>query len=178
MSKHKKEKDKNGEQAAYEFLRDLSMLSSEEEGKRELSLINQSNQMQTSFSFATAVIYVLLPVFIEHTAASRRYIFIAYAVVSAVLVASFVLAMLAQWRYKYETYASTYALRDHLKPYMSNLTGVGVKEGLWVDLVGKVQDAKTKLNHKRAKLISASMHCFFCALGLTLALVLIGAFVY
>lgn len=151
----------------YRYIKELSALKYESEEKREQNLIQQSSQMQTVFSFMTAAIFMAVPICIEYRGTlSLEFFLVSISIIVAFLIASLILASLAQWRWKTETFPDVIQIRDSVidNPEWQKLTVEYNQISQWVDLIAKVQKEKAKLNGRRVWLIMASMICFYCSI--------------
>ena len=85
----------------YRYIKELSKLKYEQEIRREQSLIQQASQMQTVFSFMTAAIFMAVSICVENRGKlSLDFFLFCTSVIIIFLIASLVLASLAQWRWK------------------------------------------------------------------------------
>lgn len=137
-------------------------------GKREQNLIQQSSQMQTAFSFMTAAVFAATAICIEYRGKlTLNFFLIAVSVVAFLLIVSLLLASLAQWRWKTEAFPDILDMKDTVvnDPEWEKLTIKYHQINQWIDLVGKVQKKKAKINDRRVKLIMASMICFYLSIG-------------
>ena len=156
-------------------IKELSKLKYESEGKREQSLISQSSQMQTAFSFVSVAILMLLPICLENRGNISANFFIwATSSVLLLLFTSLGLASIAQWRWKAKTFMD---ISDIYKFFESEYEGAeseAQRLKQWVIMVGEVQKSTSDINEKRVKLIMASMICFYASLALMLIWVIAG----
>ena len=92
---------------------------------------------------------------------------IAVSVVTFLLIVSLLLASIAQWRWKTEAFPDILDIKDTVvnDPEWEKLTIKYHQINQWIDLVGKVQKKKAKINDRRVKLIMASMICFYLSIG-------------
>lgn len=151
----------------FRHIKELSELKYEAEEKREQNLIQQSSQMQTVFSFMTAAIFMAVPICIEHRGnLSLEFFLVSVSVIVVFLIASLTLASLAQWRWKTETFPDVKKIKDSVinNPEWKKLTVEYNQIDQLVDIIGKVQEKKAKLNDRRVRLIMASMICFYCSI--------------
>lgn len=151
----------------YRHIKELSALKYEAEEKREKNLIQQSSQMQTVFSFMTAAIFMAVPICIENRGPlSLNFFLVSISIIVLFLIASLVLASLAQWRWKTETFPDVFQIKDAIlnSPDWKKITVESYQIDQWVDLIGKVQSKKAKINDRRVHLIMASMICFYCSI--------------
>lgn len=151
----------------YLHIKELSKLKYESEEKREQNLIQQSSQMQTVFSFMTAAIFMAIPVCIEYRGSlSLEFFLISISIIVIFLIASLVLASLAQWRWKTKTFPDVTKIKESVidSPEWKKFTIEYHQINQWIDIIGKVQAEKSKLNNRRVSLIMASMICFYCSI--------------
>ena len=96
-----------------------------------------------------------------------NFFLIAVSVVAFLLIVSLLLASLAQWRWKTEAFPDILDMKDTVvnDPEWEKLTIKYHQINQWIDLVGKVQKKKAKINDRRVKLIMASMICFYLSIG-------------
>lgn len=154
--------------AQFKYIKELSNLKYETEEKREQSLIQQSSQMQATFSFLTAAIFMVIPVCIENRGTlSLGFFLLALSVIMIFLTASLVLASLAQWRWKTQTFPDVEEIKRSVleSSDWKKLTIEYYQINQWIDLVAKIQKEKARLNNKRVKLIMASMICLYCSIA-------------
>lgn len=151
----------------YRHIKELSKLKYDAEERREQNLIQQSSQMQTVFSFMTAAIFMAVPICIEYRGKlSPEFFLLTVSIIVMFLVASLLLASIAQWRWKTKTFPDIADIKNEIvnNPEWEALTVEYNQIDQWVDIVGKVQAKKAALNDRRVKLIMASMICFYCAI--------------
>lgn len=161
----------------YRHIKELSALKYESEEKREQNLIQQSSQMQTAFSFMTAAIFMAVPICIDYRGElSLEFFLISISITVLFLIVSLVLASVAQWRWKTETFPDVIQIKDSVinNPEWQKLTIEYNQIDQWVDIVGKVQKKKADLNDRRVRLIIASMICFYFSIFSVLVSFLIG----
>ena len=144
--------------AQYQYIKELATLKYDAEEKREQNLIQQSSQMQTAFSFMTAAVFAATAICIEYRGKLT---------LNFLLIVSLLLASLAQWRWKTEAFPDILDMKDTVvnDPEWEKLTIKYHQINQWIDLVGKVQKKKAKINNRRVKLIMASMIFFYLSIG-------------
>ena len=135
------------------------------EEKREQSVINQSGQMLTALSVASATILMAVPILIEHTSISKLEILISAGIVLALLLTSMTLAVLAQWRFKYVTMKTGEELLQEINKDAENHQHQHQYDSQWINQLNEIQNSKKKNNDLRCKLIIASMGAFFLAVA-------------
>lgn len=143
---------------------EFAKFSFELEEKREQSLINQSSQMLTAFSVASAALLMTAPIILEHTCVQKNKILLLVGGALTFLLASMILAMVSQWRFKYKTMMNG---DEFLKKISANKSCHVYQMHYnyqWIDQLTEIQDSKKKNNDKRRLLISYSMGVFFFAI--------------
>ena len=152
----------------YRYIKELAQLKYDSEEKREQSLIQQSSQMQTVFSFITAAVFMAVPICMNYRGKiSLKFFLLSISTITAFILASLVLASLAQWRYRTKTFPDIDILKQSVldnPEWEKNLEEYN-QINQWINLVAIVQKEKAKLNDRRVKLIMASMICFFFVLS-------------
>lgn len=151
----------------YRHIKELSKLKYDAEERREQNLIQQSSQMQTVFSFMTAAIFMAVPICVEYRGTlSLEFFLLSVSIIVIFLIASLVLASIAQWRWKTKTLPDITTIKDEVinSSEWEALTVEYNQIDQWVNIVGEVQAKKATLNDRRVKLIMASMICFYCSI--------------
>lgn len=148
----------------------LSVLSFELEEKREASLIAQSSQMLTCFSIFTAALLLLAPLIIEHVKqVPPKYTMICLGITMIILIASMILALLVQWRYKYRSLPSPLTIYNHMVEKNLDYFETPVQRNKsWIETMNDTWESKNKINGVRAKLVKASMIVFLSSIGFVL----------
>lgn len=141
-------------------VRELGLFSFELEEKREQSILNQAGQMLTAFSLFSAAILMSYPLVADYTNVPDGQAFCLSFVVLIPLIVSLVLAILAQWRFKYETMKDADILESEIRRNQKDYKGQADYDSQWLSQLTAVQRSKTANNDKRVKLIKASMICF------------------
>ena len=99
----------------FRYIKELSQLKYEAEEKREQNLIQQSSQMQTVFSFMTAAIFMAVPICVEFRGIlSLEFFLISISITVMFLIASLVLASIAQWRWKTKTIPDVTKIKEEI----------------------------------------------------------------
>ena len=156
---------------------EMGKFSYELKEKREQSLITQSGQMLTTFSIASAAVLMALPVMLEYTYYSQKALLSAAALILLPLVASMVLAVWAQWRFKYTTMENAAELLSKIEKNADKHIYQAQYNYQWIDQLRIIQESKKELNDRRVKIIKASQICFFIAIGI-LAFSAVGFFIF
>lgn len=147
--------------------KELSMLSLEMEEKREQSLITQSSQMLTAFSFLSAAMLMLAPLLIDNLKGivPPLYILACAGISFALMLASMVLALFVQWRYKYQALPGPMGLYEHLMSNAEYFKTPEQRNKSWIETIGPAWESKRRINDRRVVLITVSMIIFLCAVG-------------
>ncbi|WP_444641142.1 hypothetical protein ACRQU7_12165 [Caproiciproducens sp. R1] len=139
-----------------------------EELSREQSLLTQAAQMQTAFSVITAALFMLLPILIDNRGTlDLTFIFIFVSIITLFLLVSFVLALLAQWRFKIRTLSGS----DIQNNIIDSINELLSEEKIIVyktNLLKKLQTDRFKANEKRVFYITISMIAFYLSIFLCL----------
>ena len=139
-----------------------------EELSREQSLLTQAAQMQTAFSVITAALFMLLPILIDNRGTlDLTFIFIFVSIITLFLLVSFVLALLAQWRFKMRTLSGS----DIQNNIIDSINELLSEEKIIVyktNLLKKLQTDRFKTNEKRVFYITISMIAFYLSIFLCL----------
>lgn len=152
----------------YSYVKEFALLKLESETKREDSLIQQSANMQTAFSFTTAALFMVAPIAVDNRGAmSLEFLLLAFSTITALMLISLVFASMAQNRQFNVTFPDVEEFTQHIEnTYLDYLTPAQRDKAL-SELIGKVQKSKDIINDKRVKRIKLSMYSFYLALALT-----------
>ena len=164
----------------YRHIKELATLKYEAEEKREQGLIQQSSQMQTVFSFMTAALFMAVPICIEYRGMlSLKFFLVSISLISVFLLLSLILASLSQWRWKTHTFPDIKVIKDSVLSDIEwqKLLIEHHRIDQWIELVGRIQSEKAKLNDRRVKFIIASMISFYGAVT-TIAVSFIIAIIF
>lgn len=94
---------------------EYAKLAYEQEEKREDSLVNQATQMTTYFSFVSVLVLMIIPLIVfKGSTISHKYIAIVSVISLTLLFASMILAVIAQWRFKYQSLSSPLTTFNHI----------------------------------------------------------------
>lgn len=166
--KQNKKKELEQITSQYRYIKELAQLKYSAEEKREQNLIQQSSQMQTAFSFMTAAIFMALPICIEYRGVlSLKFFLVSTSIISAFLIASLILASLAQWRWKTKSLPDVAVMKDAVinNDEWESMCLEHNQLAQWVDLIGTVQNQRALINDRRVKLIMASMISFYLSIS-------------
>ena len=144
-------------------VREFGLFSFELEEKREQSILNQAGQMLTAFSLFSAAILMALPLVADYTNVPDGQAFCLAVVVLAPLIASLVLAILAQWRFKYQAIKNAEEFETELYRKRDEYKEQYAYDWQWVYQLAAVQKSN---NDRRSHLVRASMICFLVSVGI------------
>ncbi|MBX4268896.1 hypothetical protein [Clostridium estertheticum] len=165
---HDSHQQEDSEQDAIMLLKhikEIAKLKYESELKREDSLIKQSSQMQTVFSFVTGSIFMAVTVIISNRGKlSLKFFLVAISCIMIFLIVSLVTASLAQQRKIQNTFPDVYVLEKFVSDNWEDTMKESQRLKQWIDLVAKVQIEKSNLNNKRVNYIRFSMGSFYGAI--------------
>ena len=82
------------------------------------------------------------------------------------LIISLVLAIIAQWRFQYQTMLDATEFEDQLYRNRAEYNGRPDYDWQWICQLSSVQNSKKKNNDKRVFLVKASMICFLISVGI------------
>ena len=94
---------------------EIGKFSYDLEEKREQSILSQANQMMTAFSIYSAALLMVLPILIDETVIPHSRLLIASIHLFLPLIASLVLAVLAQWRFSYQTMKTAQEFQEEIE---------------------------------------------------------------
>lgn len=152
---------------------DFAKFSYELEEKREQSVVHQSGQILTALSIVSATISMAIPILIEHTCISVHRILISAGIILVLLLTSMALAVMAQWRFKYDTMLTGEELLQRIEADAKNHACQSHYDFQWINQLEEIQNSKKKINDRRCHLICFSMATFFVAvLGLIVCLII------
>lgn len=165
----------------YDFAVDLAEKKYAEEKEREESLIAQASQMQTVFSIVTGVLFVVLPICIEHRRnVPMKFFFISVAAISVTLLVSLILSSIVHWRYKTRVMPDVSTIEQVVLkgPDWQNIIKPEGRGKMYFDYLKVAQESKCKVNDRRVKLTIASIICFWCSIGEALISAIIALLLY
>jgi len=164
-----REQDKQGKQilSQYRYIKELADEKYSAEERREDSLIQQSSQMQTIFSFITAAVFMAAPICLEYRGSLPLWFFlVSLSTITGCILVSLILASIAQWRWKTETFPDIEVLKNSIigSDDWQKLTVEYNQLAQHIELLAKVQKEKSRLNDRRVKLIMGSMIFFWTSI--------------
>ena len=118
MEYENNQQDSSLEQAEqlYKHVRELAEFKYDSELRREDSLIQQSSNMQTAFSFSTAALFMIAPIVIEYRGSlSVVFFLVAFSSITASLLLCLAFASFAQKRYAHEAFPDIEEIENAFK---------------------------------------------------------------
>lgn len=167
MDNENSQQDSNQEQAEklYKHVRELAEFKYDSELRREDSLIQQSSNMQTAFSFSTAALFMIAPIVIEYRGSlSVVFFLVAFSSITASLLLSLAFASFAQKRYAHKAFPDIEVIEKEVSDNYQSFLCKAQQDKQWVSVIGEIQKSKSKNNDKRVIHIRWSMRFFFAAL--------------
>lgn len=149
-------------------IRQIAQIIYDAEFRREDSLIQQSTQMQTAFSFTTAALFMVAAIAVDYKyPLSFGFLLLAFSSITALLLSSLIFATFAQRREKREDYASIKETKDFIIKTYETINTKAAKDLQYIEMLEKIQSAVKRTNDNKVVLIQWSMRLFYCALGLS-----------
>ena len=157
---------------------EFGKFSFELEEKRGESLILHSGHMLTAFSLYSAALLTLLGALLNNDIISRTHLFIASTCIAIPLILSLVFTMLAQWRFKYNTFGDADEFRLEFERDSDHHREQYQFDYQFIMQLHDVQCSKTTLNNKRLFCVRAAMVCFFLSLTTLITAYIILSILY
>ena len=149
---------------------EYAKLAYEQEEKREESLINQATQMTTYFSFVSVLILMVIPIIVyKGTIIPPKYTATVSVITLLLLFISMFLAVIGQWRFKYQSLASPLDMFEHIMSNTDYFKTQEQRNKSFVQSLNTTWTSKRKNNDKRARLIKASMIVFIVGVSFYIA---------
>ena len=152
----------------YRYIKELADEKLASEQKREDSLIQQSSQMQTAFSFITGAVFMVVPICIDNRGSvSLMFYIVSLSAITFCILISLILASIVQWRWKTETFPDIEEIKSSVvySKEWHKLTEEHYQLVQHVELLSKIQREKARLNDLRVKLIMGSMVFFWISIS-------------
>lgn len=151
----------------YRHVKELSLMTYKNELLIESSIIKQSSQMQTAFSFVIVALFMVAPIVLQYCdSLSMTFYLIAFSSICFFLLASLIAATMGQWRMKSESFPDVSELENFISKEWRNSLAEEQQLKQLVGLLGTVQRSKADNNKKRVNYIIGSMILFFISIGL------------
>lgn len=158
---------------------EYAKLAYEQEERREDSLINQATQMTTYFSFVSVFILMIIPFALEdEIAIPKIYVAIISIVIITLLIVSMFLAVLVQWRYKYQALPAPIDTFDHIIENAEYFKTQEQRDKSFIESLQATWKSKRIINDRRAILLRLSMIFFFSAIALLLLATFFGIYTF
>lgn len=145
---------------------EFGRFSYELEDKREQSILAQASQMMTAFSVCSAVLLMGLPVLLEYLKIPDAKLLVAAAICLLPLMASLLLALIAQWRFKYQTMQPIGTFQKEIENAPESYQYQAQYDCQWIYQISSLHESKKKNNDLRVRLLIASMICFIISMGI------------
>lgn len=150
-----------------QYLNEYAKFRYENELRREDSIIQQASQMQTTFSFVTAAMFMVAPIVIEYSRKlSLTFFLIVFSSITIALLFSLLFATLAQNRKISKNFEDVSDFVEYVENNENDFETEKQRLKHIIDTYGDVQKDKAIINNKRVKFIRISMWMFYAALGL------------
>lgn len=149
-------------------IRQIAQTIYEAEFRREDSLIQQSTQMQTAFSFTTAALFMVAAIAVEYKyPLTFGFLLLAFSSITALLLASLIFATMAQRREKRKDYVSIQETSKFIQDNYKTIETEAAKDLQYIEMLEKIQSEVKRTNDNKVILIQWSMRLFYCSLGLS-----------
>lgn len=159
----------------YKYVKELSNEKYHEEIRREESLIQQSNSMQSAFAFMSAAIMAAADLFVNiKPQISRRFLFIAFGSILFALLVSLLMASFAQFRVKRHVMLNVEDIEKYIHDNRKLLGSKEQQDKQWVKMISEIDKDVTDANDRRVKLVKLSRYFFYLSIVFIIGWTLIG----
>lgn len=149
-------------------IRQIVQMIYEAELRREDSLIQQSTQMQTAFSFTSAALFMVAAIDVEYKGTlTYDFMLLVFSSITALLLTSLILATVAQKREKRNDFASIKETSEFIENNYQSIVSDAAKDLQYISLIEKVQSEIKRTKDNKVVLIQWSMRMFYCSIGLS-----------
>ena len=149
-------------------IRQISQLIYDNELRREDSLIKQSSNMQTAFSFTSAALFMVAAIAVEYKyPLTYGFLLLAFSTITVLLLSSLILATLAQKREKRNDFVSINETKTFIEKNFKTIQTDAAKDLQYIELLEKVQSDIKRTNDNKVVLIQWSMRLFYSAIVLS-----------
>lgn len=149
-------------------IRQIAQIIYEAELRREDSLIQQSTQMQTAFSFTTASLFMVAAIAVEYRyPLTFGFLLLVFSSITAALLASLIFATIAQKREKRQDYVSIKETSLFVQENYKTIKTEAAKDLQYIEMIDKIQSEIKRTNDNKVILIQWSMRLFYVSLGLS-----------
>lgn len=150
------------------FLADHVVRLAETSWKMEMdrysSLLSSSGRLLTSVSIFSVALLTLLPSLL-HESSFIKVIVFEYAVIFVFILGSFVLALIAQYRFKYEEILSPESLSNHVFEEKKLFKTAGDSARQFAGILEQPYKSIRSRNARLSRLLKGSTICLFVAIG-------------
>ena len=154
-------------QDVYKYLADYAQTIYENEINISNSLIQQSCQMQTAFSFVIAAVFMVAPIVFQYAEVlSKKFLVLCFSTITAALLLSLLFATIAQHHRKKADYPDVSKMKNYIDENYCSFQTPAQRDKYKVDTIAEMQSSFKVINEKRRDWIKRSMISFYVALGL------------
>lgn len=158
-------------------IRHIAQTIYEAELRREDSLIQQGTQMQTAFSFTSAALFMVASIAVENRyPLTYGFLLLIFSTISVLLLASLILATMAQRREKRFDFMSIKETSEFIQKTYSSISTEAAKDLQYISLLEKIQSEIKRTNDNKVVLIQWSMRLFYASIGLSAVWFIIALF--
>lgn len=151
-----------------QFECEYAKIKYESELRREDSIIQQSGNMQTAFSFTTAALFMIAPIAVEYRGVLSLYFFLAaFSSITFVLLISLFAATMAQKRKTQELFPDVEKQIKYIEDNEQYFSTEAQRQKYLAETYSNVQNSLTENNRERIKWVRRSMTSFYIALGIS-----------
>lgn len=167
MIEEKKSNKKSAEELS-QYIKELAQFKYDSEIRREDSLISQAGKMQSAFSFTSAALFMVATIAVENKEPwSYEFLLVIFSSITSALIASLVLATVAQRRVVREDIPDIEEMFDFINENYDELEAKAGRDVQWIQLLSKVQKDLKRTNDNKVVFIKWSMRLFYIAIGLS-----------
>ena len=149
-------------------IRQIAQMIYEAELRREDSLIQQSTQMQTAFSFTTAALFMVAAIAVEYKEPlTFEFLLVTFSSVTLLLLASLIFAAVAQRREKREDFIGIKETSEYIQKNYMTIGTDAAKDLQYIKMIEKIQSEVKRTNDNKVILIQWSMRFFYGSIGLS-----------
>lgn len=172
----------NSEEISKETLKEIMIYEAQfaekildREMKRQEDILQQASHMQTAFSFATATIFMALPVIVGYKGSlSYEFLLFAFSTITILLFVSLFLATFAQRRIKEKEYPSISSFIKYIEDNYTKFLKREQREKYLADTYADIQKSYEDSNKKRSNCLFASTMVFYASLVSAFVFFVIG----
>ena len=159
--------DNEAQSALSNHMRKIAQMIYDAELRREDSLIQQSGQMQTAFSFTSAALFMVAAIIVEHRGVlTQGFLLLVFSSITAFLLLSLFFATMAQKREKREQFCSIKETKEAIEKTYESIQTNAAKDLQYINLLEKIQADLKRANDVKVLYIQKSMRAFFFSMAL------------